>query len=171
MSEFLWRIVAFIVSRKTVADWLIRRAERTPYLHIHSKQDGSLYMGRWWLFNPYPREDENQAQAWRKSWRGKLPSARIHHICRPDMERDEHSHPWDARTFVLRNWYHEVRGNRFFIRKAGDTATLRYGEFHRITTVPEGGVWTLFITWPKQGSWGFKVGEKVVPWRKYLNEV
>jgi hypothetical protein len=116
-------------------------------------------------------EGENQAQAWRKSWRGKLPSARIHHICRPDMERDEHSHPWDARTFVLRNWYHEVRGNRFFIRKAGDTATLRYGEFHRITTVPEGGVWTLFITWPKQGSWGFKVGDKVVPWREYLNEV
>lgn len=39
--------LAWLLSRPTVADWLIRRAMRTPYIHI----DG--YMSRWWLFNPY----------------------------------------------------------------------------------------------------------------------
>lgn len=45
----------------------------------------------------------------------------------------------------------------------GDTSTLRFGEFHHIREVSPGGVWTLFITGRKRGSWGFRLpdGTKV----------
>jgi hypothetical protein len=29
-------------------------------------------------------------------------------------------------------------------------------------------VWTLFITWRYQGTWGFDVDGSKVPWREYL---
>lgn len=37
-----------------------------------------------------------------------------------------------------------------------------FGEYHRIDTISEGGVWTLFLTWRFQGDWGYLVdGHKV----------
>lgn len=49
----LMNFVARILARPTVADWLIKRAHCTPYSHIKGA-DGSIYMERYWLFNPYP---------------------------------------------------------------------------------------------------------------------
>lgn len=56
MTETLWRIAAFILSRRPVADYLIRRAQRTPYAPIKSRDGTSLYMDRWWLLNPYGKD-------------------------------------------------------------------------------------------------------------------
>jgi hypothetical protein len=181
IREALWRIVAFIVTRPAITAWLICRAQRTPYRHIHGP-DGSLYMGRWWLFNPYPIEGQPDMRA---KWLQRLPSARIHHIVRPDSDRHLHDHPWNARTIVLRNWYKErricsyVEGGRLvmesdgkvrheFTRERGYTGQLLFGEYHRISEVAPGGVFTLFITWEKLGTWGFLVDGNKVPWREYL---
>jgi hypothetical protein len=191
IREFFWRTVAYIVTRPAVTDWLIRRAQKTQYKHIHGL-DGSLYMGRWWLLNPYPHSDERREvkDAWERSWHAKLPSVRIHHIMRPDGERHCHDHPWDARTIVLREWYDEERplsqvpngvswwpsfgaSDRVragFTRERGYTGPLLFGQYHRITEVAPGGVWTLFITFKKQGDWGFLVDGNKVPWREYLGE-
>ncbi|HYE40347.1 MAG TPA: hypothetical protein VEB23_10465 [Ramlibacter sp.] len=185
MREFLWRAVARIVSQPRVTDWLIARAQRTPYIHIHGK-DGSLYMGRWWLFNPYQPHSDGAGRKW-SEW---LPSIRIHHICRPDSDRHLHDHPWNARTIVLRGGYKEERpvsgvphgvtwtpvwtdDDRLragFTREPGYTGQLLFGEYHRISHIPEGGAWTLFITWRKRGTWGFLVDGQKVPWREYLGE-
>jgi hypothetical protein len=171
-----WTLIARFLARPAVADYLIRRAQRTPYSPI--VKDGDLYMERFWLFNPYP--DSGQSGADRKPWRFPL-SIRIHHIWLPDQDRDLHDHPWNARTIILRGWYIEERTERPFrsvwefakqqvmrCNVSGDTATLKYGEFHRITEVSDGGVWTLFITGKYRGTWGFSVDGIKVQWRKYL---
>jgi hypothetical protein len=176
MTKLLWRLVARVVSRPCVADWLIARAKRTPYHHITSADGRDVYMERYWLLNPYPyRSSESM-----KGWRRLFPSARIHWIRREDRDRHMHDHPWNARTLVLRGWYLEERrevyeGERLGryvlarrLRAAGDTAALRFGEYHKITDVPEDGVWTLFITWRYRGTWGYLVEGTKVPWRKYL---
>lgn len=171
MRELIWWAVARIITIPAVTGWLIRRAKRTPYTNI-TGPDGSLYMGRWWLFNPYGKDENGDPTPAR--WES-LPSARIHHIMRPDSDRHCHDHPWDARTIVLSNGYNEERpvdsGDNVRTqhwRPAGYTGKLLYGQFHRISHIPEGGAWTLFITWPKQGTWGFLVDGVKVPWRQYL---
>lgn len=162
----LWKLLAFVVSRPGVADWLIWRARRTPYRHL----DG--YMNRWWLFNPYGWPAGGKAA--RFPW---LPSIRIHHILRADNDQHLHDHPWNARTIILRGWYVEQRllsipwakeAVESIQRRVGDTAPLVFEQYHKISFVPNGGVWTLFITWKYQGDWGFLVNGRKIPWKQYL---
>ena len=173
----IWKIIAHIAARPAVADWLIRRAQRTPYSPII--KNGDLYMDRFWLFNPYP--DTGESGADKPRWTFPI-SIRIHHIVLPDQDRHLHDHPWNARTVVLRGWYNEIRletpaldadGMERIVhakirRAAGDTAPLGFGEFHCITELPAGGVWTMFITGRYRGTWGFMVDGAKVPYRDYL---
>ncbi len=169
--NFFWSTIARFFARPDVVDWLIRRAKRTPYTHI-TGPDGSVYMERYWLFNPYQPHSDGRRPWWQ------FPIAiRLHRIMRKDGDRDLHDHPWNARTIILRGWYEEVRlgkqtphGHMKYwpMRVAGDTACLRYGEYHQITEVSDDGVWTMFITGRHQGTWGFLVDGVKVPWRQYL---
>lgn len=186
MINLFWRLVAKLLARPAVAAWLIARAERTPYQHIMSADGADMYMGRWWLFNPYSRDTHKPAL-----WLCPC-SFRIHHIMRHDEDRDLHDHPWNARTIILRGWYIEERlepagtddmlksgplqwlealDDLFKVststRNPGDTARLNHGEYHRIDQVSPGGVYTLFITSKWRGDWGFLVNGVKVPWRTY----
>ncbi len=179
--NLLWRLLAKLLARPAIAAWLITRAQNTPYLHIQSADGQEVYMGRWWLFNPYDRETHIGRIRW-CPW-----SIRVHHIMRPDADRDLHDHPWNARTVILHGWYTEERleqhkladflkddadirwvpgdETRMLVsrhRKDGDTARLNHGEYHRINEVSPGGVLTLFITSRRKCDWGFLVcGVKV----------
>ena len=161
--RYAWPVLAWVLSRRPVARRLVGRAMRTPYQHITSADGSDVYMLRWWLFNPYHDTPGLRRFAW-------CPfSIRLHHIRRADQDRDMHDHPWNARTVILRGYYIETRENGLAVKRSqGDTATLRFGEFHRIDYVPPGGVATLFITWRYQGTWGFKVDGRKVPYRDYL---
>lgn len=180
----IWNLIAKLITRPAIASWLIKRAKRTPYQHITSADGEHVYMGRWWLFNAYPGAYGDHPQPRHIPW---LPSVRIHNICRADQDRDLHDHPWNARTIVLRGWYTEERpfeqltdyqaiqadggtqeGRALFHRRSGYTGRLLFGQYHRISEVSQGGVWTLFITGRKRGTWGFMVDGKKVPWRTYL---
>lgn len=162
--EAVWRLIAWIVSREPIANYLIKRAHKTPYFDLPG------YMDRDWLFNPYSRETHSKRWEW-------LPSIRIHHILRADLARHPHDHPWNARTIILKNSYTESRYivwpgepkmmfNRHE-RKRGDTATINFGEYHEISRVDDGGVWTMFITFKFKGMWGFWVDGKKMPWKEY----
>ena len=155
----LWRFVGWLVTRPRVRNWLIRRAQRRPYLDISSADD--IYMKRWWLFNPWPSK-----------WPHWVPHIRLHHIQRADEDKHLHDHPWWARSVILDGWYLEQRDRRpmYVLHLKGDNNTLNPGEFHRIVAVSPGGVWTLFITGPKQDTWGFLVDDRKIPWREYLGE-
>jgi len=158
-----WKLVAWVVSRPRVADWLIARAQRTPYTHIYHPR--GLYMGRWWLFNPYPGPEEKR--------KNRFPiSIRVHHICLPDDARDLHDHPWNARTVILKGGYIEQRLDddgevRYYVRNPGDTAKIKFGQYHTIDRLADGGAWTLFITGKYRGTWGFLVNGIKVQWRQY----
>jgi len=171
----IWNAIAWVVSREPIANWLIRRSQKTPYVHI----DG--YMNRYWLFNGYTKDAEGKMHK-PFEW---LPSVRVHHILRKDLDRVPHDHPWDARTIILKGWYDEKRAvmrepdgfhtdrhvaDGFYFRMVGDTAALKFNEYHTVTGVSPGGVWTLFLTWKYQGTWGFWVDGKKVPYREYLEK-
>lgn len=158
-----WPVLAWALSRRSVVRHLVGRAMRTPYAHITSADGSDVYMLRWWLFNPYHDTPGLRRFAW-------CPfSVRVHHIRRADQDRDLHDHPWNARTVILRGYYIETREDGRAIRRSrGDTATLKFGEYHRIDYVPPEGAITLFITWRYQGTWGFKVNGRKVPYRDYL---
>lgn len=164
MREFFWRLLAEFLSMPRVSAWIIQRAQRTPYIHL----DG--YMMRWWLFNPYQKQNGDYVkQGWLMR---RLPSIRVHHILRADTGQHMHDHPWDARTIILRGAYAESylhrSGSFTAFRSPGDTRAIRFGEYHRIDRVLDGGVYTLFFTWKYVGTWGFLVDGKKVPWREYL---
>ena len=178
MSEFIWRAIARIVSKPRIADAIIRYAKLTPYCHLPS-DDCPTYMERYWVFNPYDRVTN------KPRFSPLIPvSIRVHHIIREDFERALHDHPWNARTIILKGWYIEKRFNPEFesmlpaspsnpefvavIRRPGDTARLRFGEFHTIVQLSDDDTYTLFFSWKWRGVWGFLVDGVKVPWRKYL---
>ena len=158
----IWSLIAKVLAIPPVAQFLYRLAEPTPYVHIKSPNGENLYMGRWWLFNPY--DPDTKVGRWPH-----LPSVRIHYIRRPDQDRALHDHPWNARTIILAGNYVEERIDGSMVcRAAGDTNRLNYGEFHRIAYVHPQGCWTLFITGKYRGTWGFLVNGMKVPYRRYL---
>lgn len=172
IREQLWRLMALIVTIPAVTDWLIARARRTPYSNITSRDGTDVYMVRLWLFNPYGKDANGDPAPAR--W-PRLPSIRLHHILRADDDFHCHDHPWNARTIVLERGYDEERPTSVadavrtvHYRQRGYTGRILFGQYHRISHVPPEGVWTMFITWEKQGTWGFLVDGQKVPWRQYL---
>jgi hypothetical protein len=174
MREFLWRLIARFVSQPRVADWLIERSKRTPYAPIKARDGSEVYMHRGWLFNPYGKDANDRATPPRWGW---LPSIRVHHILRADDDAHLHDHPWNARTIVLHGWYVEERpasplDDSFerdeYPRQRGYTGRVLFAQYHRISEVPAGGVFTLWFTWRYRGTWGFLVDGKKVDYRTYL---
>ncbi len=192
MKKAIWKFIARNLARPRIAEAIIRYAKRTPYMHLPTNEDPS-YMERYWVFNPYDRVTNIPRLGRLFPW-----SVRVHHIKREDLDRALHDHPWNARTIILKGWYMEkrlissqpltqeeldafatlARGNlllnenvqmdRVFWRRAGDTAELGFGEYHTISEVSDGGVYTLFISGPWQGVWGFLVDGVKIPWKTYL---
>ncbi len=166
MTDLLWSALARTLAWPPIARRMVRRAQRTPYLHI--VKEGRVYMERWWLFNPYDHATRQPRYRW-------CPvSIRVHRILKADDDRHLHDHPWNARTLILEGSYVEegpdvVPGRRARrLRRAGDTARIGFGRFHRIAHVSDGGATTLFISGRYRGTWGFRVDGKKVPWRQYL---
>jgi hypothetical protein len=175
------KLLAKILALKPVRTALIKQAQKTPYYHLVNRQ-GKVYMYRWWLFNPKLGNAPDGTEWFR--WPN-LPSIRIHWIKRRDLDRHLHDHPANCRTFVLQNWYKEKRQAYlnlpigpitltneyvFSTRRAGQTATIDFGEYHSITEVAPGGVWTMFVIGPRKGMWGFLVDGVKVPFKEYLNK-
>lgn len=166
------RLIGRILRKPAVRDKLIGMA--TPNIDFDIiGEDGSVYMRRYWLFNPIANQKRKYPF---------IPfSIRIHHILRADQDRHMHDHPWNARTWILDGWYFEQRvapptaadpnrhGYRLiqYRRAPGDTARLGYERYHRITSVSDGGAWTLFVFGRYRGQWGFMVDGKKVNFRQY----
>lgn len=99
----------------------------------------------------------------------------LHHIHREDTDPDPHDHPWAFASLVLCGWYQETvwPDKRVHLR----TTVRRRGQFslrrldrdaaHKITAI-SGPLWTLVLTGPRRGDWGFWVNGRFAPWREYL---
>lgn len=171
-----------------IVDWLIRRAMRTPYYHLTG------YMERYWLV-PYgatiqrtvdgvPVTDgTGPVNPRRRPFARVLQklgiAARIHHILRSDRGRDPHDHPWPYVAIILKGGYFEQRYDE------NGAPMLPLAEWHGPGSViyrpanslhklilPEGATaWTLFITFKKVQTWGFKpLGQPKIPYYDYKEE-
>lgn len=177
-----WKLLAKFLSQPWVVDWLIKQALRRPYTHIFSQDGKTVYMYRFWLFNPYMLSSMKEAlRLAGKPIPWSFPiSIRLHRIMRKDLDRHLHDHPWNARTIILRGYYSEDRllnpkdlnslERVFYFRTAGQTATLNFNEYHKITDVSPDGVWTMFITYKWRGTWGYLVDGVKVPFHIYNKE-
>lgn len=132
-----------------LADWLIERAMKTPFVHLPG------YMNRYWLL-PYGNR------------KGALDfAARIHQILRSDDARAFHDHPWNYLTIVLRGGYTEVKPvfdkSGLFIGETrkwcgpGSILWRPAKSWHRLELPTGKDAWTLFITGSWQQKWGFMV--------------
>lgn len=128
------------------------RARRTPPVKHLGSANGDLYMGRWRLVDEGGYEGKVGGTEW---------SARLHHIVRPDHDRDLHNHPFSYRTYVVKGWYEELyldpQGIKRHRRISAGETQYSAGTFHRITKVSPGGVWTVFVMDENMGDWGFRV--------------
>lgn len=162
-----------------IADRLIARAQRTPYVHLPG------YLERWWLI-PYNRTGI---------------AARVHRFLDSDPGRDLHDHPWPYISIVLRGGYFEVRpctldnpcdrcraslaggyfgepcvGGVRTWRRAGSIVFRRAASFHRIELDADyladrrRECWTLFVTFRARQPWGFLVNGEKVPASEYLGD-
>jgi hypothetical protein len=160
----MFSLLAKLLSHPVVFKYLLAYAKKTPYQHIMSPDGNETYMERYWIFNPYPATGKRRRFGW-------FPlSIRIHKILVPDGDRHLHDHPWNARTFILYGTYTEERKEGIYLRSSGTTATLKFGEYHRITRVSPQGVYTLFVTGKYRGTWGFLVNGAKIKYRKYLED-
>lgn len=99
----------------------------------------------------------------------------LHHIHRPDRDRDPHDHPWAFWSLILAGGYIERvwpdktdPGTSYRrVRNRWSPGHLGRRQAHIITHI-DGPLWTLVLTGPRRSDWGFWVDGDFVPWRKYL---
>lgn len=105
----------------------------------------------------------------------------VHHIFRPDADRDLHDHPWPFASLVLRGSYTEVYSlvhdlvarelqllPRPHLRMRWRIHRMPLNRAHKITQV-EPGTWTLVFVGRRQQDWGFWTNLGWVPWREYVS--
>ncbi len=154
----MYKLLAKLLSRPVITDWLVRKAKQTPYFDIIDPKTGEVYMERYWLVKPSKF----------------MPfSARIHIIRQPDSDRHLHDHPWTFRSFVLDGSYTEERIGEYhyLLRCAGDTYKLDAKSYHRINEIFANryeGVVSLFVCGKYQHRWGFLTPIGKVPYDEYL---
>lgn len=100
----------------------------------------------------------------------------LHHIHRPDLDRDPHDHPWWFTSVVLSGSYEELywpektNPGRCLTRQRGRWSARRINRRggHIITRL-KGPLWTLVLAGRDHDEWGFYPEGKYVPWRQYLS--
>lgn len=100
----------------------------------------------------------------------------LHHIHRPDVDRDPHDHPWTFASLVLAGSYEEKvwpdkrcsQTYRTRTRRRWTVRTTRLRSAHMITSI-DGMLWTLVITGPRVHHWGFWTPDGFTEWEKYVS--
>lgn len=161
-----------------IADYLVRRAKRTPYFYLAG------YMERDWLVPQVDGGSLISVGCGPVTWRRPIAkvlqklgvAVRVHKILRSDDDRALHDHPWPYVTVILKGGYFEVTN------KDGVEVSTWYGpgsilfrkatDAHRLVLNDGDPATTLFITGRLQQVWGFfpnGPAQKVL-WNRYLNE-
>ena len=130
---------------------------------VISRDESDPYLTRWRIVHT--------------PWFGVL----LHKIQRPDGDPVPHDHPWNFGTLILKGGYTEqvvhrgiegpiaYRVSRLHKWKPGSYHKMRRGAYHRIVKLAGGGpCWTLVLTGPRRGDWGFLTPEGHIPWKEYL---
>jgi esterase/lipase superfamily enzyme len=140
--------------KKALFKGLLWALRKLPLEEDHLYTDDlchTIYMARFWVI----REGTCASGALSLLTGGRYVSCRLHHIRHADEDRDVHNHPFRYCSWILKGWYMEDMKRLLHIHSAGDVVYGFKNTFHRIVTVPHGGVWTLFFMGPNSHEWGF----------------
>lgn len=122
-------------------------------LGLHRNRNIGEYMDRWYIVPP--------------EW--SLPFCiRLHHIKRIDT-RIHHNHPYGFKSMVVKGWYVEEQVvtvpdcdcqkpvTREVLHTAFRWCNIARLRYHRIISIPKGGVWTIIVhpRKPKEYEWGY----------------
>jgi hypothetical protein len=106
-------------------------------------------------------------------WRSRWFNIYLHHIPRPDEDRDPHDHPWSFVSVLLRGGYdEEVFNTKRELIKTNKRKAFAIGKrsgnvIHQITRV-DPNTWTLVFTSSRWRKWGFITKDGWVYWKTYL---
>lgn len=130
---------------------------------ITNKAGDELYLRRTHIL---PRKD-------RDSTRGFPFAIKLHRICRSDLDRHTHNHPFGFVTIILKGGYTETlnRNGKTTHRWYTPGSVLRRTtkDFHRLTLLPNQETWTLVFFGRKKQSWGFDVDGEYWDHEYYLS--
>jgi hypothetical protein len=93
----------------------------------------------------------------------------VHRIRKSDSDAHLHSHPFNYLALQLAGTMYEVQPDGTHKRRAGYLRLRRRSSLHRLI-LPHGEVWSLFLGFGRKGSWGFRVGTKIVDHKDYLGD-
>lgn len=87
----------------------------------------------------------------------------IHQICKSDLDRDPHTHPWNFMSIILSGAYQEMawypplfKGVVIKDYYAGDVIEHRAEDAHKLTLISK-QVWTMVFTWGRPRVWGYQI--------------
>lgn len=163
-------MLSWAVLQRNLRRVLEGMAEKLPVRRI--TVDGDVYLRRYYLLGRPPTDMPRRLA--RLPW---LPyTVYLHEFLRSDRDRDLHNHPWEAWSTILVGSYLEeyhpspdctdVRSRVF---GPGAVNHITPSHYHRVDLLDD-TVWTLFVTAPKSGEWGFKLRDtgEWVHWRDYV---
>jgi hypothetical protein len=120
---------------------------------IRSKT-GELYFRRYAIF-----EIENFASLY------------IHTIYKADKDQHLHTHPWNFFGIILKGSYIELTDRGFVLKKPGSISIAGRSYCHKIETIVDGPVNSLFFVWGKYKPWFYSLGKiESTEYRKLKNE-
>lgn len=76
-------------------------------------------------------------------------------IARADEDKDEHDHPWNFISIILKGGYLETSDFLSTTRRPGSIAYKRADESHRVVRI-FGKTYSLAIVWGKRREWGYQ---------------
>jgi len=97
---------------------------------------------------------------------GRGPNRRFHLISAGDPGRDFHDHPWDYVTHLLSGTYLERTPDGDALYEAPCTLVRTAEQLHRLE-LPDGPIWTYFVTGRFRRRWGFMTESGWVHHRDY----
>jgi hypothetical protein len=101
----------------------------------------------------------------------------LHHIHRPDIDRDPHDHPWAFASLVIAGGYTErvwpdkrdLAKCHLRQRDRWSLRLLRRSGAHIITEIQQ-SLWTLVVVGPRRADWGFWTPGGFVGWKEYTEK-
>jgi hypothetical protein len=106
----------------------------------------------------------------------------VHALESPDDTRNLHNHPWPFFTLILRGGYDQLfssslddavadaesnQSQQTKVMLPGSFGWMTRNEFHAIAKLHRSPTWTLFITGPRLGKWGFATADGFVEHDEY----
>jgi hypothetical protein len=93
----------------------------------------------------------------------------IHQILKEDRDGDEHDHPWDFASLILRGGYVEQSNGNLRTKKVGNLSVCKRPTTHLLYKILA-PTWTFIFSWGRRTEWGYNTPKGWVDHITYRKE-